>query len=416
MMKAPTHFLLSGCTSYLSRGDEAIVRGTMAVLRNTFGDDISVTLASFGKRKVIAKQAAAEYDKAIHHVPFAPALLSRPGIETRLNKAIHTHFPFHPTMLTKPLHKARASVVLAADNYSLYYGIPQRFIEIDRYIQSFQVPQILWGASIGPFDDEPEFAREMLSHISRMSCVLARESLTVDYLRRNSIIGNVREVADPAFVMEPMEPPAWKIDFPIAKDIIGINLSALLARYVVNGDMHEWIQRCTEVVVAVSRTFGRDIILIPHATSSDIQNNDWYLLNEVAKVAKPKVAGAVIAVGDNLSAQESKWLIAKCSVFAGARTHSTIAAISSKVPTLSIAYSTKAKGINQDIFGSQEYCIDMHDIRPETIVAKIGMLIERGEGIKEHLTQRLPDIGSRALLAGSILREIIDTSTNSHYS
>ena len=54
------------------------------------------------------------------------------------------------------------------------------------------------------------------------------------------------------------------------------------------------------------------------------------------------------------NAPETKWIISKMKFFAGARTHSTIAALSSYVPTLSFAYSIKAKGINKDIFGHED--------------------------------------------------------------
>jgi colanic acid/amylovoran biosynthesis protein len=41
-------------------------------------------------------------------------------------------------------------------------------------------------------------------------------------------------------------------------------------------------------------------------------------------------------------------------MFVGARTHATIAAYSSCVPTLVVGYSVKARGIARDIFGSEE--------------------------------------------------------------
>ena len=44
-----------------------------------------------------------------------------------------------------------------------------------------------------------------------------------------------------------------------------------------------------------------------------------------------------------------KNIISNCHYFMGARTHSTIAALSSYVPTISIAYSIKAFGINEEI-------------------------------------------------------------------
>lgn len=45
------------------------------------------------------------------------------------------------------------------------------------------------------------------------------------------------------------------------------------------------------------------------------------------------------------SAPELKWIISRLDWFAGARMHSTIAGISSGVPTMGLAYSDKAYGV-----------------------------------------------------------------------
>ena len=51
---------------------------------------------------------------------------------------------------------------------------------------------------------------------------------------------------------------------------------------------------------------------------------------------------------------EIKGIISKCRFFIGARTHSTIAAYSTCVPTLAVGYSIKARGIARDIFGTED--------------------------------------------------------------
>ena len=51
---------------------------------------------------------------------------------------------------------------------------------------------------------------------------------------------------------------------------------------------------------------------------------------------------------------ELKGYIARCRFFVGARTHATIAAYSSCVPTLVLGYSVKSRGIARDLFGNEE--------------------------------------------------------------
>jgi colanic acid/amylovoran biosynthesis protein len=51
------------------------------------------------------------------------------------------------------------------------------------------------------------------------------------------------------------------------------------------------------------------------------------------------------------NASQIKYVISNLRFFIGARTRATIAALSSGIPTVSIAYGVKAKGINKDLFG-----------------------------------------------------------------
>lgn len=59
-------------------------------------------------------------------------------------------------------------------------------------------------------------------------------------------------------------------------------------------------------------------------------------------------------IPSTLTAAQYKSIISRCDMFIGARTHATIAAYSTCVPTLVIGYSVKSKGIAKDIFGTDE--------------------------------------------------------------
>ena len=80
-------------------------------------------------------------------------------------------------------------------------------------------------------------------------------------------------------------------------------------------------------------------------------------------------------------------------MFIGARTHATIAAYSTCVPTLVIGYSVKSKGIAQDIFGTCEnYVIPVQQLKEEMeLVRSFEWLDENYIGIKNKLEDRIPD-------------------------
>src|SRR5690606_14821725 len=93
-------------------------------------------------------------------------------------------------------------------------------------------------------------------------------------------------------------------------------------------------------------------------------NNDLETLNEIYQ--KFNDTGRVVLIGDH-NCMELKGFIARCRMFIGARTHATIAAYSSMVPTLVVGYSVKARGIAIDIFGTNEnYVIPVQSLKEET--------------------------------------------------
>jgi polysaccharide pyruvyl transferase WcaK-like protein len=60
------------------------------------------------------------------------------------------------------------------------------------------------------------------------------------------------------------------------------------------------------------------------------------------------------------------------SLYASCTYHASIAAYSSQVPTLVIAYSVKARGIAQDIFGTEKgYVIPVQNLKEEIEITGI---------------------------------------------
>lgn len=404
------HFLLVGNGPYSNRGCEAIVRGTMAILRREFGEEFRVTLGTFCAFDEIAKWAAKETDPLITHVglithgrpgtrrwslPWWRRQLLRSCLSTMLDKKTYS-------VLDRFCTDASCALEIGGDNYTLDYGQPRKSISLDTYLRRRGVPVVLWGASVGPFEANPAFATEMFAHLRTMRAIFVRESDSYEYLQQHGIDANLHRMSDPAFVMEPTEPPADKIGCPIPVGAIGLNLSPLMAKYVTGGDMNAWVKIAADIVQTVVKNTRRNVLLIPHTTE------DNALLRMVANICSDARIGNVYCLGENLSAAETKWVISRCAAFAGTRTHSTIAAISTGVPTLSLAYSRKARGLNQDIFGSQDYCLQPSEITPANVAQGIVNLLAQSEAIVNHLTRSLPGIRESALHSGTILRRLIE--------
>lgn len=102
------------------------------------------------------------------------------------------------------------------------------------------------------------------------------------------------------------------------------------------------------------------------------------------------------------SCEELKGYIARCRMFIGARTHATIAAYSSLVPTLAVGYSVKAKGIAKDLFGSYEnYVIPVQQLQEkEDLIGAFEWLKDYEEEIRQDLRRVMPEYRKKALLIG----------------
>ena len=329
-------------------------------------------------------------------------------IREKLNQKLNCFAYRHLSDLSANLDSQDFALQIGGDHYTLDYGKPLAFMAMDRYLKKRGVPVFLWGVSVGPFEKNQSFKRTVMKHLEGLDGIFVREITSYHYLIENGL-SNVYLICDPAFLMK-AKVPNHTMQFEIADNMIGINLSPMLAFYrgleAKDVSIEAWIEECVLLVKAMEK-FDRPLLLIPHVESDNIGNDDRFLLEQVQEKVLPNISVPIFITPKGLNAQEIKWVISCCKVFVGGRTHSTIAALSSEVPTLSIAYSRKALGINQDVFGHQKYCVPVEELTTAKLIEKISLLIDDEKEIRIMLKARLPDIRARADLAGKTLQRIV---------
>jgi colanic acid/amylovoran biosynthesis protein len=202
--------------------------------------------------------------------------------------------------------------------------------------------------------------------------------------------------------MDP-EPPRDSIQ--IDEGAIGINLSPLMAKYMTCGDLNQWTKIAASIILKVARTTKVPIYLIPHVTIPS--SNDYEFMQQVLYLIQRKDF-KITLIPPGYNAAETKWIISKMSLFAGTRTHATIASLSTNVPTLSLAYSIKAQGINLDIFGHLSHVLSPESIDATSTAEKIGSMLGRENEIRNDLKERIPKIQEHSMRAGQYLKEILD--------
>ncbi|MCF3648454.1 polysaccharide pyruvyl transferase family protein [Synoicihabitans lomoniglobus] len=412
--------LLVGNGSYQNRGCEAIVRGTMAILERTpeIQSNLAVTNGYYGDISSLESQRNAEVDSRILHKRLVsyPKKWSLDWFAEKANERCGVHFSARHRVLLSATKSAAFALEIGGDNYTLDYGFPQRLIDLDRWLMSKGVPVIIWGASIGPFGERPELEAKMMRHLARLKAVFVRESVTYDYLTGEHGLTNVSRFADPAFCLEPAAPAADSKAL-VADNPLCINISPLLYSYksqvrkepwaVQASDLNDWVNESAAIVSAVAREFKMPILLLPHVGSALPGIDDFSFLQRVASACVNSGVSDIRFPQKSLNAAESKYLISRCRLVMAARTHATIAGFSTAVPTVSIGYSQKARGINQDIFGTQEFCIPTKEFRAESAIAAVSSALAQETKLRAHLAGAAVKERASAMAAGTHLLELL---------
>jgi colanic acid/amylovoran biosynthesis protein len=401
-------FYLSGQRTFRNRGCEAIVRSTVDLLKEHFGE-VEVLVPSVN----IARDTAQWPDAASHGVRLVRAYLPPPArywvrlqsLPLPLVKRAAWPFPM-PRWLRHQLESVDAVLAVGGDNYSLDYRIPSPIMSVDSWAMDMGKPVMLWGASVGPFEREPEFIEPVTRHLARMHFVAAGESMSHDYLIHKLGLRNVIRMADPAFVLgkEAVDlKPFWPLG---AGHVLGLNVSRLIERYKREG------QNLRAEVAAFIRHAVTEhqlgVLLVPHADPlrDDGQGGDAaYMAALLEQVAD--LGDAVKMMPNTFNAAQTKYVISYLRFFIGARAHATIAALSSGVPTVSIAYSVKACGINRDVFGNQDMVLQARDLSARSLHASLKWLMHREDALRRLLDQRVGEWQAAAKVATARISECL---------
>lgn len=255
---------------------------------------------------------------------------------------------------------------------------------------------VLWGCSI-----EPELLQEpeMIEDMKRYTLITPRESITYQALLDAGIKENVKLFPDPAFALQPE-----KVELPkgfCEGRTIGINISPMIVRYEKEPGIT--IQNYKKLVDYILQTTDNSVALIPHVMWN--YNDDRLTLAELYQGYEDNDR---VLLFPDMSCQQLKYVISKCRAFIGARTHATIAAYSSCVPTLVVGYSVKALGIARDLFGREEnYVIPVQTLQDfDTLIHAYEWLIEREDTIRGRLQEIMPEYCAKSAQAGDELRKI----------
>lgn len=286
----------------------------------------------------------------------------------------------------KPIQRLQADQVELSVGGDIYcYEDYRKFILLHEMITRRGCKSVLLGCSLEKklFDD-PAFVADM----RRYSYISARESLTYAMLKEAGI-EHVGLTPDSAFTLETDMLPLPQ-GF-VEGNTVGINLSPLVVRKEVAPGIA--VESFVRMIRDILDHTDMSVALIPHVVWKD--NDDRTVLKEIAK--KVNCPQRVIMIED-CTCSQLKGYIARCRFFVGARTHATIAAYSTGVPTLVLGYSTKSRGIATDLFGTDEhYVLPVEKLdHADAMKQAFAWLMAHEQEIGSRLKEIMPAYVSRA--------------------
>lgn len=378
-------YFLCGETGIINRGCEAIIRSTVKVLNKRSGDVYLATEAPEMDRN-LTKELGINLIKynsfpTKYHRYYA-------AVMRRIKHSVDGKYL--QAELFSHLSKDAVCLNIGGDTYC--YGRPSRSIELNKYTFKKNIPNILWCCSI----EQDVMKGEILKDLKKYRYIFAREELTYRNLLDAGIeTSKVIKCCDPAFFLDKKE-----VKLPegfICGKTIGLNVSEI----VIDENKHAYDDIISLVKEILEKT-DMTICLIPHVYSIEQNKCDWPVLNAIYQEFNCK---RVCIVNEEYNCEQLKYIISKCRFLVAARTHASIAAYSSEIPTLVLGYSVKSKGIAQDLFGTYtHFVLPCAEITSQRLSEDFWYIFGKESEIRERLRSVMPNYKKQLLDAIEVFK------------
>lgn len=370
-----------------NHGCEAIVRGSMNIIENS-DEKAEFVLSSYNPSD----------DKIINNITVKAAKTRDLTKVEKLIAAVDLKINNSETYALQKMYSPIVSdaedcdVCLSVGGDTYCYGDNHGIQVLTRELKKRGKKTVLWGASIGAED----LSERKLESLRDFDAIFTREPITYELLKENGANDNIYLFSDPAFCMERVE--VEPIDGFTRENTLGFNISPLVA----SGDPRKK-EIAEDFLRFVFESTTMKVLLVPHVVEEN--NNDYDFMKPIFE--KFEHTGRIAILPPDLEARQYKGYIAGTRFFVGARTHSTIAAYSSGVPTIALGYSVKARGIAKDIFGEEKYVLDIKAMTDyEELRDEFLKLLENENEIRRDLMKSIPLRMRSAMEAGEMLQKI----------
>lgn len=367
---------LCGNTGCVNRGCEAIIRSTVKLLSQRNG---KYYLATFSPNQ----DGKLARELGINMISYADYPTRTVGYLSRCIHKINPKSDFPQRFVQRDLWRMLTTedVCLNIGGDTYCYSRPEPSIALNHYAYKHGIKSILWCCSV----EKKAIDRSVLKDLKEYTFIFAREQITYQNLINAGVPDKkVIQCCDPAFFLSIKE-----VSLPdsfIVNNTVGINVSEMVIR---PGEENVY-SAIVELIKHIINTTDMSICLIPHVYSIEQNLCDYPILRRLyEEIDNPRVS----IINEEYTCEEIKYIISNCRFMIAARTHASIAAYSTNVPTLVIGYSVKSLGIAKDLFGKAEgYVIPYEDINYDSqLIESFQDLMKNENRIRNTLLRRVPE-------------------------
>lgn len=373
-----------GCENH---GCEAIVRTLSAMIKNAKPDSV-IKLYTFDRKSdqwgdLPNIDETEEFNYSLPVSKTTPIQKMKISVLSKKSQKVSDEYFYSLSCKNPSLKENDIYISVGGDNYC--YGDGHVAAAMNRELKRLGKKTVLWGCSIG----EENLSEDKIKDLKTFDLIVARESLTYEALLKNGIDKNTVLYPDSAFTLDVDESSARR--YTMDKNSIGFNFSPMAGFYAKDPGKIETL--CVDFLKVLLEDSSKKIFLIPHFIK---KNGEDTLTLE--RIYNQLDNDRVVLIPSTFTAAQYKGIISRCDMFIGARTHATIAAYSTCVPTLVIGYSVKSKGIAKDIFGTYDgLVIPVEEIDcTEKLIEAYSDFVANKEDYRKRLCDVMPDYIERA--------------------
>lgn len=379
--------MIGGCR--YNRGSEAMVRGCIKTLRAQNPDiELIVSSRDDNTGHSLHIEGVDKYVRRFTYDRNRKLLRYSIGV---LRYILHmkqwTNWINHSVLLNE-CRDADLIIIVGGDNYDRAYGA---FADMHSFHKTLKKiikgKMVFLNCSLNPKEVDNAIIRDL----RLFDKVTAREQITYAKLKEFLPEDMLEYYPDIAFAMEPEETklPACFL----AGDVVGINLSPLILKTAYTDNAAMIVQEYIKMIEYTVKELDKQVLLIPHV----MNHADLLVLEKIYESYKENDK-VFLLENEELTSPEIKYIISHCYMYLGARTHSTIAAYSSCVPTLALGYSVKSVGIARDIFGTEEgYVVPVQSVtEPDKLFEAFKSFAEEREQVLDILKSVMPGYVEKA--------------------